>query len=664
MNDTAPESKHLTARLSEIEVPRAAWISLAIVGFFVVLSLFGVTNSSIGVEMLDSAPEAEDGVVLGSPRPIRSDEFLRTTPWRLGTTLSSPDAFQSPLTTDPSLAAATPNDGFVEYVVFLDATIVELLGPILPDTFLFAAYWWLPTIIVLLTLPLWLGHLGVRREIAWIATALVVLSPAVMWWSMWALLPLAWVLPASLLILWATAKATERGRLGVWSVIAAVVAGMFLARTALSYFPWALPLGAGILLPTILFALRKEQFWVRAAVSAIAAGSGLVALGAVMLENWTALGVLADTVFPGTRLSTAAALNPGFVFGAQHLGILRDDPQISTLNQSEISSIYTILIVPSVLLLVVLSRRAWSYARTWATVGSLVIILVVFLAWVSTDLPTAIGTALPGLNRVPPARLAQVIGVLVVILFAFVLDRYARFRDDDTSQPVVIAAAAGSTLLVSVWAGTLLRSSELNGLSLSSVWVVSFALAAAVGLAVWQPNRTVALVPLALGAAAIVLLANPMMVGLGGLRSGPAVDLIRAHTDQEAGVSRWSSDNLQSDAILMANGIPALSGQQWTGPAEDAWLILDPGRVYENEWNRGASYIVIAPTPGVAPSEIESPQADIIIVRVDPCDPALSQLSVDHMIASSPIESACLVPIGEFTLGGAARFAYTRVASG
>ena len=73
------------------------------------------------------------------------------------------------------------------------------------------------------------------------------------------------------------------------------------------------------------------------------------------------------------------------------------------------------------------------------------------------------------------------------------------------------------------------------------------------------------------------------------------------------------------------------------------------------------SSIFIVPTVGLSDLEMESPYPDVIVVRVDPCDPALDEFQVTHMIASAPIESQCLADVGSFNFGGATRFAYQRL---
>jgi len=103
-----------------------------------------------------------------------------------------------------------------------------------------------------------------------------------------------------------------------------------------------------------------------------------------------------------------------------------------------------------------------------------------------------------------------------------------------------------------------------------------------------------------------------------------------------------------------------VADQQWTGPVEDAWTVLDPQGEYEDSWNRAASFIAVVPAPGSLELKVVAPRQDIVAVYVDPCDSAIDALEVTHMIAPDPIDSICLTKIGNHGLDGIRQFVYTR----
>jgi hypothetical protein len=309
-------------------------------------------------------------------------------------------------------------------------------------------------------------------------------------------------------------------------------------------------------------------------------------------------------------------------------------------------------------LLAALPIGTWRRRRSWVGVVPLAAIVVVFMVWTATDVPTTIGNALPLLNRVPAKRLAAVVGIPITLLFAVVLDHAARQASRFPVRRTALLAAA-AVLLGSAWAGSLLRNSVLPELTPTRIWVASAVTAAVVATAVAFPRRVWSLGPM-VGCAMIVgYLVNPLMAGMGELRSGAAATVIDSQRDEVAS-GRWTSDTLAMSAILMANGMAAVSGQQWVGPDADNWHILDPGGEAEEEWNRGAAYIVVIPVPGLPRPLIAAPHLDIIEVQVDPCDPSLDELEVVRMVSIRSVVSDCLVELERFSLSGEQHHVYRR----
>jgi len=570
------------------------------------------------------------------------------------------DTFATPLAEDPSLATATPTHGIAEYILFVDAAALQVLGPLLPDANLFALYWWLPVVVAALALPAWLTELGMRRDISIGVTMLILLSPSVAWWSMWPLQPLAWSALAGFLLIKATNRSAN-GSSKLLAFIGALAAGALIARTAVgSYLPWAVPLAAAILIPTIALITSRQSMRSFSPILGVAAAAAVTLMLMVLIENRGAIEAMLSTGYPGSRVFTGAIGSLGELFGAQHLGVLRFNPAITGGNQSELSSAYGILLVPAVFLLLAISTAAWRFRQTWATVGSLSAVLVVLLAWIATDIPPEIGESIPLLNRIAPSRLLQIIGLPITLLFGLALDRFSRFTGDRSPVFVVALGSAAAAFLISAWAGSTLIATSLPDLRLGHVWATSAILGIGLGVAIYWSDRQFALVPLVLGAASIVLLVNPIFASTGDLRTGRAAGIVRTQASLDDPSTRWSSDNLDTDALLMANAIPSLSGQQWTGPSEDAWRIVDPLGRYRDAWNRAASYVIVRMVPDLVQPEVEAVRNDIIEIRVDPCSPLLDEFRVGHVITSSQIPSPCLELTQEFEFGGSTRFLYER----
>ena len=148
----------------------------------------------------------------------------------------------------------------------------------------------------------------------------------------------------------------------------------------------------------------------------------------------------------------------------------------------------------------------------------------------------------------------------------------------------------------------------------------------------------------------------PVMVGLGDVRDSRAAALVR-DAAATTGEGRWAGNSWELTALLTANGVPGLGGDQWTGPS-DAWLVLDPDREYEEAWNRGASVVGFRWTQAREEPVILSPQADLIIVEVSPCSDRMRDLGVVGVLSTMPLTADCLGSGEQFRYSGGTRYLY------
>ena len=268
----------------------------------------------------------------------------------------------------------------------------------------------------------------------------------------------------------------------------------------------------------------------------------------------------------------------------------------------------------------------------------------------TVDWPASIGLKLMPLTLVPPDRLAQVLGLVATIVFALVLSAWADAPRRD--RRMVVAVAFGLTALATALGGRTLREEALPRLSWAAIFVVAVLLALAVAVAIWRPERPLALAALPLVALLAVVAANPLQQGLGDLRGSRAAAAV-VETGRSLGVGkRWATDDFTFDALLMATGQPSLTGQQWIGPREPAWALLDPLGRSRSSWNRGASYVRFEWKPG-KPTRIDLLGEDAIRVRIDPCAPELERLGLALVVSIEALDAPCLVPKGRIMWRGA-----------
>jgi len=624
------------------------WIGCVAV-VYVTLSIAGLTTSSLGTPALsERIGENAPGVLIGTPRGIRIDEWNRRTPWLLGLMARGDDGFLSPLSF-PEVGLVAPTARDVPSAALHWEAVAAKVAPLLPDAMLFAAIWWFPVALAAALLPLWLGRLGVKPGIAVATTCLVLLAPVNHWWS-W--IPLVLLAPALLGAVLALA-ALDRVRLKGFDLVALgalALAALCVAKVGLGYAPWSIPLATAIFVPTLVSELvsgaRRHALVCLGAV--IAAGVGLAL---VVVVKTGALDVLATTVYPGSRRSAGEYVGRGALFGAPHAWFLQTGVTIgSETNESELTSGYLVLLVPSAVLTI---ATRWRAAQVRAPAFAAGGVLLASLSWVIVDWPTSLGLRLAPLSLVPPERLAQVLGLVATIVFGLVLSAW---RDEPRFARDRTALAAGAlTALATALGGRALHDKALPTLSTASVAVVALLVGSLIAGVIWRPGgRALAAVPVA--ALFVVFAANPLQRGLGDLRSSDAVVAVSEVGRQHGDDARWASDDFTFDALLMASGQLSLTGQQWVGPQDAAWRLLDPRGRARDSWNRGASYIRFEWAPGA--QTLITNTDDSVLVRVDPCAPALRRLELALLVSTRALEAPCLVPHGRVRWGAFDRLVY------
>lgn len=625
----------------------APWHVLLPVVVYVFICLAGVSQSSIGTPELREDPSDPAGLMLGEARPIRSDEFLTATPLGLGVTATGQAEDVNPLTAPQAMLSVLPA-GPVTTVLFLDGAALEL-GPVLPDQVLMSARTWLGTLLLLLAAPAWFRTITGSRWVGYFAVALVFFSPHNAWWSN---------TPATILgFAFGGAVALQRAALAVSErrfvhAVAWVVGGaVLLVRTPLLYPPWALVLVSAVLLPTVASILGRPGSRRSSLVATGAVGGlSLIFLAAMLWENRAAVEAASNTIYPGSRVETGGPNSFQSFFAATNLDVLADVDVIVAGNQSEISSGFTVALVVAVL---VLARgfRARSAEHRWA-VSTLLVVTAFWTMWATIDFGS-VGLRLPLVNMVPAGRSAQIIGHVAVIALCLLLPSLER-----RGSRAFSALAAGAAALVAAYAGSLVRVAHVPELSVRAIWLSAGALAVVVFLITFRPRSAAGYVLGGALAFSLVWNVNPLLFGLADLRgSEVAKDMLRAGDAARAEGDVWVADAYAVDSLMMATGVPAISGRQMTGPDIAEWTKLDPGRTHDEVWNRGGSYIWFSWTQEDELT-FANPSPDVIAISGSPCVVADRLPELTTVVSVRELDMDCLRPVRSFEWGGLTRWVY------
>lgn len=619
---------------------------LTVLGF-VVLVLFGITTSNVGISDLRQDPANPLGWQFGKSRPIRSDEIHAFSAIVISILATHGAPSLSPLAARADLVHRFPTDGFFEQFVFFDSTMLRAAA-VIPDHMLFAAHWWLPSLILLLAMPTWFHQLGRSRRFGWFAAILIVLSPSSAWWSLMPVALIAYTLGGCVLMIAAFQRFQKGQRLA--PVAMAVLGGILIAGLPSFYAPWSLLLGLPVLIASTAWILLRGGGWAPRLKSILITGGTAVVFGVgTLLENRDGLQALFNTVYPGSRRVESDPQPLGRLLGAPALGPLQYSEPVG-INASELSSSFTVFFVWILVLLLAAQWRLtfrdniveWTFG-TWSAL---------WIVWITLDLGP-MSQKFPLLNLVTPPRAGQVVGVLAVILLGLLLSRWS----PPASWRVPLVAGAACTLATG-YAASLLKAADLPSLTTALILLVSAAVGVAVAAVTKYPRR---LWPLALCivlAALPVARANPVLAGLGDLRASDTAKAVAAQAPAaRAGGKLWAADTPALNTLLLTNGMPSLSGLQRSGPDVAAWQKLDPESAFANKWNRGGGYIFFAWTPG-HPTNYVTNDFDAVGVSIDPCTLKSAWQNLDKIVSSLPLEAACLTLDAELQWEGKPAYVY------
>ena len=307
---------------------------------FGVLTILSVTESSIAI--LDDPSDGVQGTLVGVPRPIRSDEWIRESPLQIGALIRGGTDFATPLAVDEPVMSPLTH-GPATAALHLDRLLGQAIGRISAPVG-FAFLWNLPLLLFWVFVPWWLSRMGVRFPAALAMSFLVFFAPSNLWWSGNPGKILAWSCTAAWLAM-EVALAIKRQRHWAWGLVAAGFAMILLAKLAAWYPPWVIPLGLVVLLPTTVH-LAYPGRWSRSGLIAVAicALGGIALLAMYLIENAGYFSAILETSYPGQRRESGQASTIQQLFGAPFLTYMQlPSVGLTGTNASEITSGFLIL---------------------------------------------------------------------------------------------------------------------------------------------------------------------------------------------------------------------------------------------------------------------------------------------------------------------------------
>lgn len=618
---------------------------------FALLVLLSLTGSSTGMFWQFFGSGADPDLIAGTPRGVRSDEWLVQSGWVVS---QASQGF-------PAVNQVFP--GGMDATVMNDLPAWDWSALFRPHTWGLlvlgldqgmAVRWWLPAVLMLVSIYWFAVSLLPRRPVLGATLAVVaVLQPMVQWWWMPIVpLPVAFAFAAATAVVWATRSADRRGR-----ILTAAWAGYLAVAMAMSiYVPFMIP----AILAATAFAVGHLLVERSAHPSALAlvrrllplAGAGLAA--GVVLVAWVVtrrdtVDALLSTVYPGQRLTetgTGTSVDLMSLLSAPFQRSLQIDELVASFgaNSSEGSSVLlvSLFLVPALIGVAVVGWRR-ERRLDWL-VGGLVGVQLLVLAFVFLPGWDALAH-LVGIDRGTPQRLRLifvVLGVMAVVVLVERLDRRAVHAGWSGPTGWVAAGSAGvAALAASAWVWR--RLDAAGSPAVPSTWsVVVIGLLVVAVVAFARRAVLVGGVALLLGSLVVGAGVNPVYRGVFDLReqteAGRAVVRIAEADPDGAWVGVGSYVSM---ATLVETGVRAYSGVQ-TYPSPVMWEHLDPDGSHEESWNRLAHVYWAPGTGDPDPRQPPSGQADVIQLTFDSCAPFAQEHVAYVLTDGTPIDQPCL----------------------
>jgi len=646
--------------------PRASGLPnlLVLLGFPVasvvvvaVLVALGISGSSTGVYWQSFGSGADPDLLAGTPRGIRSDEWLVQSSWVLSQVRQGFPVVNGSFA--GGMDATIQND--LPSWDWSSAFRPHVLGfLVLPIDQGMAVRWWLPLLGALVAAFVLAVTLMPRRPVTAAALAVAVcLSPMVQWWflptTIW---PVAWAFTGLTAVLWAF-RSTRR----LPSVLAAAATGYLTVCTAMSiYVPYIVP--AAVVLVVVALGLlvqelrtpgrRARRTWSRLLPLGAAAVAAVVVLLAWVVTRRDTIEAVLGTVYPGQRLEATGATTVESLLalfsGPFQRSLQYEAVQGLSVNQSEAAAplMVAVFLVPALLWLVVdgLRRRRVD----WPVLAVLAVLLVLFTFLLVPGWDALAHLVL--LDRSTGARLRLAFDLLTVVGVALLASRLdaRRSRVPWSVAPYGAVLVVASAALVYV----ALRTQQSDVLGVSHAWRVVVPLLA-VGV-VLLARRWVAPGAVLVLLASIVVGAgvNPLYRGVFDLATQTEAGRTVRDLVVEDPSARWVGvGGYVPTAMLLETGARSYNGVQ-TYPPEETWDEIDPEGEYEDAWNRLANVNWV---DGDGDPAVSVPVRDQIRVSFDGCSD-FAQDNVEYVLSDAPLVDDCVLELERVAEGAQTLWIY------
>ncbi len=631
--------------------PILLWFPGVLLVLLIVFVALGISGTSSGMFWQLYGSGADPDLLAGTPRGVRSDEWLTFGSWVVS---QYSQGF-------PATNGVFP--GGMDMTVLLDLPTWDWSTLFRPQSIGFmlfgldhgmAVRWWLPGLGMVAACYCMAITLVPRRPVTSAVVAVAFFySPLLHWWYAPSIL-----LPSALCFLAIAAVAfslrdPRRWVRVVWAALTGYVAVCVVLTLYPPYIIPAVLVALALCIGAVLMETGRNGIGLRAALGRLIPifVAAAIAVVIVLLFFWTrsdTIKAITDTVYPGQRIEPTGGV--GFsallaIFGAPFAdGLDGAETYVGLLgpNASEASTpllLGLFLLIPLIWFVV----RDWRENRLlqWMMLGCIGIAGLYF-AFLLIPGWTGIARLLL-LDRTTNGRIRLGLGLICVVAIALLI---RRLDERDVKVPWGVtwgSVGAVATSIILVWSelaevgDQALVNSEHHRL-----------LAVLIVLSVFLYCRGQAL----LASLAFLIVSLVLSLGINPLYRG-IFDLTDTAMGQDverinaARPGTWVGiGSFQLSSVLVETGVDSFNGVQLYPPVE-MWREVDPDGQFSDVWNRYAS---VAWEPGTGEPVLRNPQADVVIATFDSCS-NFAQQHVTYVMSQDPLDQRCLQQVDQASSG-------------
>jgi hypothetical protein len=600
----------------------------AILILFVLAVAAGLHGSSMSLHGPTTARDpASVRPIVGTPKPIRSDEWAYHTPAILQQVYRSTALDGEVSALGPDYTSLISNIPVRHFTTVFRPQFWGFF--VLPPAYAFSFYWQFKALLLSVGVFSLLLLLTRSSPIAAFGTLWYILSPFVQWTYSWpSLLPE--MIGLFCLVMCAVFYMSV-GKRPLFLLAAAVVCVFGAVNFAMTaYIPHQIPLvWLGVFLCIWWMAARWKAIFTRdgALLRIACLGGAWLAVGLVMFGFYRdaepALTTMANTVYPGLRSLPSGTYHLTALF-SHFFSFWEDDgryplPHIFG-NICECAGFFWLAPV-SFFVLRGTNRDSEKTRAFWilAAFGALLFI------WMTMPVPDAIGRA-TFMNKSGAIRSLHVLGLVNVALVAIVLSlRASEVAEKRQPRQSLVLAVAVLVCVYPIF--RLINVSLANFLTNGELFVAACYTTA---LIVTMVENRVALLAafLIVPQAAVFGHVNPIDRGLRTFESAPLFRVIQATPDLRR--HRWIvyTESVAATGFFSAVGGEIVNGLKYV-PDLKTLSVFDPTGAQHNLINR-SMWLLAQPEYGSRPAGFEPLPPNLVVWRVSPLDPALRGIGVRY----------------------------------